>query len=437
MAGLRTMLRSLSHRNFRLFFLGQGISLIGTWMQSLAMAWLVYNLTDFSKSWLGIVNFCGQIPTFFMAPLAGVLADRWNRHRVIVVTQTLSMLQAFALAYLSWAGLIQVWHIVALSIFLGTVFAFDMTARQSFLAEMVEGPEDLGNAIALNSSMVNGARLVGPALAGLLLKASNESVCFFLNGVSFLAVIIALLMMHVPPVVRPKTHPPLIKGFVEGYRYAFGFPPIRSVLLLLALVSAVGLPYTVLLPVFAKEILHGGPDTLGYLMAASGIGALTGAVYLASRKSVLGLGRLIAIGPAAFGGALIGFSFSTNLWLSLPLLFVIGFAMMVQMASTLTILQTITPEEKRGRVTSFYAMAFMGMSPVGSLLAGNLADVIGAPRTLLFGGAACILGSVIFLRHLPTLRHLIRPIYRQLGILPEVAQGLQTASEISVPPEKS
>jgi MFS family permease len=436
MADLRMMLRSLESRNFRLFFIGQGVSLIGTWMQSLAMAWLVYTLTD-RAYWLGIVTFCGQFPSFFVAPVAGVLADRWNRHRVIVVTQTLSMLQAFALAYLSWAELIHVWHIVALSIFLGIVFAFDMTARQSFMVQMVDRREDLANAIALNSSMVNAARLVGPALAGVLLKASSESVCFLLNGVSFLAVIIALLMMRVPPQKVAATQPRLIEGFVEGYRYAFGFRPIRAMLVLLAVVGFVGLPYTVLMPVFAKEILKGGPDTLGYLTGAAGVGALSGAIYLASRKTILGMGRLIAVAPAVFGTALIGFAFSRDIWLSLALLYVAGFATMVQMASSNTILQTITEEEKRGRVMSFYMAAFMGAAPLGSLVAGVLADILTAPYCLVLGGVGCIIGSIGFARQLPAIRERVRPIYQRLGILPEVATGLQTATEMTVPPEET
>lgn len=428
------MLRSLANANYRLYFIGQGVSLIGTWMQSLAMAWLVYRLTD-DPFWLGFVNFCQQFPSFIVAPLAGVLSDRWNRHRVIVITQALSMLQAFALAYLAWYEAVHVWNLVILSLYLGVVFAFDMTSRQAFLVQLVEQRADLPNAIALNSSMVNGARLIGPSIAGLLLKAAGESICFLLNGISFLAVIVALLFMRVPPQKRPAQHPPLLEGLREGAAYAFGFPPIRAILMLLALVSFVGLPYTVLMPVFAKEVLGGGPDTLGYLMGASGVGALAGALYLASRKSILGLGRLIAVGAIGFGVGLIAFAQSTTLWLSMLLLFVIGFSMMVQMASSNTLLQTMTDEDKRGRVMSFYMMAFMGTTPIGSLLSGALARRIGAPETLMIGGGLCIAGGIVFALVLPALRVHVRPIYERMGILPEVVRGIEAASEPAVPPE--
>lgn len=438
----QTMLRSLANANYRLYFIGQGVSLIGTWMQSLAMAWLVYRLTE-NAFWLGLVGFCQQFPSFFMAPIAGVLSDRWNRHRTIILTQTLSMVQAFALAYLAWNREVKVIHLVVLSVLLGIVFAFDMTSRQAFLSQLVDRREDLANAIALNSSMVNGARLVGPSLAGLVLNATEkewpgrgESVCFLLNGVSFLAVIVALWMMRVPPQVQPEKHPPLIEGLREGARYAFGFPPIRAILLLLAVVSLVGLPYTVLMPVFAREVLGGGPDTLGYLMGASGVGALAGALYLASRSTILGLGRLIALGPVGFGLGLIGFANSTVLWLSMLLLFVVGFSMMVQMASSNTLLQTITDEDKRGRVMSFYMMAFMGASPIGSLVSGVLAGTWGAPHTLTIGGVLCIVGAAFFARALPGLRTHVRPIYQRMGILPEVARGIEAASELAVPPEE-
>jgi MFS family permease len=428
--GWRSMLRSLEHRNYRLYFIGQGVSLVGTWMQSLAMQWLVYRLTD-SPFWLGVVGFSGQFPSFFMAPLAGVLCDRWNRHRTIVVTQTLSMLQAFVLAYLSWTGEIRVWHLIVLSVLLALIFAFDMTTRQAFLSQMVERKEDLANAIALNSMMVNAARLVGPTCAGILLTATGESVCFFLNGVSFLAVIVALLMMQVPAYEPPATSRRLVEGFAEGAVYAFGFPPIRAILLLMALVCFAGMPYTVLMPLFA-----GRPDTLSWLIGASGFGALTGAIYLASRRSVLGLGRVIAMAPIGFGLGLIGFALSRNIIMSMVLMFLVGFSMMVQMASSNTLLQTITDEDKRGRVMSFYTMAFMGTTPLGSLLAGVLADRIGAPQTLIIGGVCCMFGSLIFARSLPGLRVLIRPIYRRLGILPEVAQGIQAATELTTPPEE-
>ncbi len=431
----RAMLRALGHRNYRLFFAGQSISLIGTWMQQIAMSWLVYEMTR-NVFLLGLVGFAGQIPTFFGAPLAGVLVDRWNRHRLLLLTQTLAMLQAFVLAGLAFSGMVTVGDLIALSVVLGLVNAFDMTARQAFLTEMVTRKEDLANAIALNSSMVNGARLVGPSLAGLLLAAthSNAGLCFLINGLSYLAVLAALLAMRVQPRARPP-RTPLVEGLKEGFGYAFGFAPIRAVLLLLAVVSFVGMPYTVLMPVFATDVLHGGPETLGFLMTASGVGALAGALYLASRRTVLGLGRLIALAPVAFGLGLVAFACSQLLAVSLVLLFVTGFAFMVQMASSNTILQTIVEEDKRGRVMSFYTMAFFGAAPLGSLLAGLVAEHLGAPATLALGGLGCVIGGLAFTTVLPSLRERVRPIYVRLGILPQVARGLQAASEWAVPPE--
>jgi MFS family permease len=436
------LLRALGHRNFRLFFFGQTVSLIGTWMQQLALSWQVFLLTK-SALWLGIVGFSGQIPAFFLAALAGVVVDRHNRHRLLVLTQTLMMVQAFVLALLAWAldrQLISTWPgvslIVVLSVFLGIVNVFDMTGRQAFLTDMVEGREDLANAIALNSSMVNGARLVGPALAGFVLAQTSVAVCFLANGISYIAVIAALLAMQVKPHERPKHAPPL-QGLREGIVYAFGFRPIRALLLLLALVSLMGLSYTVLLPIFADSIIGGGATTLGLLSAASGVGALVAAVYLAMRRTIVGLGRWIAAAPAVFGVALIGFSLAGGLALALPMLFLCGAAMMIQMASSNTILQTIVEEDKRGRVMSFYTMAFMGMAPLGSLLAGGLGDGIGVQNMVRVAGVSCIVGSLLFTLALPALREKVRPIYRRMGILPEVAAGIQGATEMGVPPERA
>jgi MFS family permease len=426
--------RALRHRNFRLFFAGQGISLIGTWMQQIAMIWLVYRLTN-SAFLLGIVGFASQMPTFILSPFAGVLADRMNRHRIIIITQTLAMIQASALAFLTLTETISVAHIIPLSILLGFINAFDIPVRQSFIHEMIENKEDLGNAIALNSSMFNSARLIGPSIAGLVIAAIGEGLCFLLNAISFVAVIIALLAMRLPPRTEVKKKQAVMQGFKEGFAYAFRFAPIKYILLLLALVSVMGMPYAVLMPIFAKDILHGGPHTLGFLMGAAGVGALTGSVYLASRKSVLGLGKLIPIAASLFGCGLIAFSFSHIEWLSMSLLFVIGFGMMVQMASSNTILQTITDDDKRGRIMSLYTMAFMGMAPFGSLLAGTLASKIGAPHTLFFSGAACILGAIIFARKLPIVREKIRPIYMKIGIIKEVSSGIQSATQLTVPPE--
>lgn len=433
--GLAFMLRALSHRNYRLFFSGQSISLIGTWMTRIATSWLVYRLTN-SALLLGIVGFAGQIPAFVLAPFAGVLVDRWNRHRLLVATQVLALLQSLALALLALTGLINIWHIVILSVLQGLINAFDMPARQAFVVEMVEKREDLANAIALNSSMVNAARLLGPSIGGVIIAAVGEGWCFMLDAVSYLAVIASLLAMKITPRMTRRTNDVnVLQQLREGWTYAFRFAPIRNILLLLALVSLVGMPYTVLMPVFANEVLHGGPNTLGLLMAASGVGALTGAMFLAARKSVLGLGKYIPLMAGTFGAGLMAFSFSRMLWLSLLLMVVTGLGFMVQMAASNTVLQTIVEEDKRGRVMSFYTMAFMGTAPFGSLLAGSVAAKIGAPQTLFFGGLGCILGALWFARSLPALRRDVQPIYVRIGILPEVAEAIQQTSELGVPPE--
>jgi MFS family permease len=434
-SGLSFMLRALGHRNYRLFFSGQSVSMVGTWMTRVATSWLVYRVTG-SELLLGVVGFAGQIPSFLLAPVAGVLVDRWDRHKLLVWTQVFAMLQSLALAVLTLTGRIEIWHIVALSVFQGLINAFDMPARQAFVSEMIEKREDLPNAIALNSSLVNGARLVGPSVAGVIIAAVGEGWCFLLDGVSYLAVIASLLLMRVPPRTRaPRNGKNVVGQIREGWAYVSGFAPIRNILLLLALVSLVGMPYTVLMPVFANEVLHGGPNTLGLLMAASGVGALSGAIFLASRKTVLGLGKFIPLMAAAFGAGLVAFSFSRALWLSLALMVVTGLGFMVQMAASNTVLQTIVDEDKRGRVMSFYTMAFMGTAPFGSLLAGAVAERIGAPLTLLFGGLGCGLGALWFARTLPALRREVRPIYVRIGILPAVARGINESAEMSFPPE--
>ncbi|MBX7255232.1 MAG: MFS transporter [Candidatus Hydrogenedentes bacterium] len=410
-------LRALRYRDFRLFFVGQTISLVGTWMQIIAMSWLVYRLTN-SPFMLGLVGFCGQIPSMFVAPFAGVLADRWERRKILVATQTLSMIQALAIASLVLTGWISVWQLIPLSVFLGCINAFDIPARQSLFVEMVEDRNDLGNAIALNSSMVNGARLIGPSVAGILIAIVGEGVCFLINGISFLAVIGALLAMRPSPRRHVTEHPPVLASLKEGFTYAFGFSPVRSVLLLLALVSVVGVPYSVLMPIFAEKILHGGPHTLGFLMGTAGFGALAGAIYLASRPTVHGLGRILVMAVTLFGVGLVAFSFSTNVWVSMLLLLTTGFGMLIGLAGCNTILQTIVDDDKRGRIMSFYTMAFMGMTPWGNLLAGGLASRFGAPLTVRMGGIACILGALIFATRLPRIRELVRPIYASKNILP-------------------
>jgi MFS family permease len=432
-ADLAFAVRALRSRNYRLFFSGQSVSVIGTWMTRVASAWLVYRLTH-SAALLGIASFAGQIPAFVLGPFAGVWVDRWNRHRTLVVTQALSMLQSFALAALALAGVINIREIVCLAVFQGIINAFDMPARQSFLIQMVEHREDLGNAIALNSSMVNGARLIGPAAAGMLIGAVGEGWCFLIDGISYIAVIVSLLLMKIAA-QRPRAQERrVLEELAEGWRYVSRSAPIRSILLLLGLSSLMGMPYTVLMPLFASTILHGGAHTLGFLTAAAGVGALAGAASLALRKSVLGLGRRIAFTCALFGASLVAFAASRMLWVSLVTLAVVGFSMMQQMAGSNTILQTIVEDEKRGRVMSFYSMAFQGMAPFGSLLAGVLAARIGAPETVAAGGVACILGGIWFARQLRAIRDLIRPIYRRLGILPELAVGVQAAAELQTPP---
>lgn len=414
--GYSHLLRSLRHRNYRLFFSGQSISLVGTWMQRIALSWLVWRLTG-SAMLLGVVGFAGQIPAFVLAPLAGVLADRVNLRRFVVLMQVLALVQAALLAILTLTGAITPWQIVALSVFMGLINAFDMPARHAFLVQMVEKPADLGNAVALNSFLVNGARLVGPSLAGLLIVAVGEGVCFLLNAVSYGAVIAALLTMRVRPQSQPASDGPLLRRLREGFVYAFGFAPIRAVLLLLALSSVMGMCYVTLMPIFVEGVLGGGPHELGFLLGAVGLGALVGAVYLASRQSVIGLGGVIAVGGGVFGLALVAFSFSRRFELSLALMGLTGLGMMLQMASTNTLLQTIVDDDKRGRVMSFYTMAFFGMTPFGSLLAGAMADAFGAPRALLLGGGCIVLGTLVFACRLPALRRLARPVYLEKGLI--------------------
>jgi MFS family permease len=434
-AGWRFALRALGHRNYRLFFTGQSVSLVGTWMTRVATSWLVYRLTH-SPFLLGLVTFSGQIPAFLLGPFAGVWVDRLDRHRVLVATQVLSMLQSFALAALALSGRITVWEIIVLAVFQGGINAFDMPARQAFVMQMVESREDLSNAIALNSSMVNAARMIGPSLAGIVIAALSEGYCFLIDGVSYIAVIISLLAMVVERGEGGRHRAGVLHEFTEGLRYVVRFAPLRTILLMLALVSFAGMPYMALMPIFAGSVLHGGPDTLGFLMAASGVGALAGALTLALRRSVIGLGRMIALADATFGVALVVFALSRWLWLSLALMLFTGFGMMLQMASSNTILQTIVEEDKRGRVMSFYAMAFMGAAPIGSLVAGLTAKYLGAPLTLAIGGSACVAGSLWFAWRLPAIRTLVRPIYVRLGILPEIARGIQAATALEVPPEE-
>ena len=426
----KIVFRSLQYRNYRLFFSGQSISLIGTWMQRIAMPWLVYHMTG-SVLLLGVVGFAGQIPTLFLSPVAGVLTDRWSRYRVLLITQIVSLIQAGVLAWLCLAGVIQIWQIVLLSVILGCVNAFDVPARHSFVIDMVDKKEDLGNGIALNSLMFNGARLIGPSIAGVMLASTSEGVCFLFNAISYIFVIISLLMMKLHIKISKRKVEPILKELREGLRYTFGFAPIKHLLILLSISSLMGMSYSVLMPVFAKEVLHGGSHTYGFLMGAAGFGALLGALFLASRKSVLKLGRIVPASAIVFGAGLLGLSFSRIFPISLILMIFIGMGMMLQTAASNTILQTITDDDKRGRVMSFYTIAIMGTAPFGSLIAGGLARVIGTPWTIFTGGLATIIGALIFLRNLPELTALVRPVYIKMGIIPEVAAGIQIASEQS------
>ncbi len=396
-----TTLRALRHRNFQLFFGGQLISLVGTWMQTVAQAWLVYRLTN-SALLLGSVGFASQFPVFLVAPFGGITADRVNRQRLVIATQTASLILAGILAALTLTGRVHVWHIFVLAGLLGVVNAFDIPARQSFLVDMV-GKEDLMNAIALNSSMFNGARVIGPAIAGILVARIGEGWCFAANSLSYIAVIVGLLLMRVHCAPRSSKHSP-IEDIIDGFRWVNRTKVIRALLLLLGLVSLVGMPYTVLMPIFADKILHGGARGLGILMGATGVGALFGALTLAAKTGVHGLGRWVAFACGSFGVSLFLFSFSTHFWLSVALLLPAGYSMMLQMACSNTLVQTMVPDHLRGRVMSVYSMMFMGMAPFGAFFGGALAHRIGAPITVAVGGVACVIGAIWFGRALPTMR---------------------------------
>lgn len=399
---LPAVFRAFKHRNFQLFFSGQIISLTGTWMQSVAQSWLVYRLTG-SVALLGLIGFAGQFPVFLLTSFGGAIADKYDRQRILVVTQTCSMIVAAILAGLALTGTIAVWHLFVLASMAGVINAFDIPTRQSFVVDMV-GKEDLLNAIALNSSMFNGARIIGPAIAGILVSAVGEAWCFLGNAVSYIAVITGLLLMRIMQKQAVASEGSAIEKIKEGFGFAAKTAPVRALLLLLGLVSLMGMPYAVLMPIFAEEILHGGVRGLGILMGASGSGALLAALLLASRKSIRGLGRWVAISSGSFGVFLILFSFSRSFWLSALLLVPVGFSMMLQMASSNTLVQSMVPDELRGRVMAVYSMMFMGMAPLGALMAGSLAGIIGAPYTVVMGGAICIVGSIIFGLRLPKLR---------------------------------
>jgi MFS family permease len=418
-AGLRIG-RALRHRNYRLFFLGQGISLFGTWLTRFATVWMVYRLTH-SGALLGIVAFCGQAPTSVIAPIAGVLVDRWDRHRVIIATQVAAMLQSGALAFFAFTGQMTVWHLMVLGTVQAVINAFDMPARQSFLRQMIENRDDLPNAIALNSSMVNGARLIGPAFAAALVGLFGESWCFAIDAVSYIAVVCSLLMMRVPKrvIVRGSGH--VLREMQEGWRYVMTVPLVRTVIALLAVTSVLGGSYTTLLPMVAGTTLGGGPHTLGILMGSAGLGALVGALYLASRSTVVGLAGVIGRCTVGLGAALIAMRFVTDVWVAVPFLFVTGLTWMVQLGSTNTILQTVVDPDKLGRVMSLYAVAFFGGMPLGALIEGMLADQLGPMNTFMCAGLAVGLAGLAYLRILPRLRAASRPLYVRLGLLPDKA----------------
>ena len=422
---LPVTLRALQYRNFRLFFAGQLISLIGTWMQNVAQAWLVYRLTG-SPVLLGAAGFASQIPVFLLAPVGGVVADRYSRHRLVIGTQTAALLLAFALAALTLSGTVRIWHIFALSALLGVVNSFDIPARQAFIVGLVAKP-DLMNAIALNSSMFNASRVGGPAIAGILVAGIGEGWCFFANGASYIAVIIGLLLMRVPRHQLAAQPGSPLSRMAEGFRFVIQHPPVHALLVLLGVVSITGMPYAVLMPIFAHRILHGDARALGWLMGSTGIGALAGALMLASRRDLKGLGRWVALAALGFGAGLVAFSFSRIFWLSAAILALCGFSMMIQMGSSNTLIQSMSPDRLRGRVMSVYSMMFMGMAPFGALLAGAVADRLGAPLTVAGGGALSMLAAAIFWMWWPQIRvHARRLIVAQQmagGDLPQEMTG--------------
>lgn len=414
-ARIAQTLRSLSYRNYRIYFVGQGLSLIGTWMQQVATAWLVYRLTG-SAWWLGLVGFASRIPVLPLAPIGGVVADRWSRKRILYVTNAVAAVQATTLALLVATDAVQVWHVVALSMVLGVIDAFDIPARQAWFIHMIDDPTDVGNAIALNSTIFNAARLIGPSIAGVLIAATGEGVVFAVNALTYSAMLIALFRIRTHEGSQDRSQN-VLRNLAEGFQWAWRFTPVRDVLLLMTLISFFAVPFAVLMPVFATEVLHGGPETLGFLLAAQGVGALAAALFMAYRSGFRGLGRLIAFAAAVFGAGLIGFALSRSLWLSLPLLAVAGFGLMLQTASSNTFLQMIVGDALRGRIMSLYTLAFIGTLPLGSLFAGWVAENVGASVAVATGGAATVLASAVFTRRLPVLRGKVREFWdaRQAG----------------------
>ena len=402
-------LRALKNRDYRLFFFGQGVSLIGTWMQSIAASWLIYRLTG-SAFMLGLAGFIGQMPVFFLSPFAGVLGDRLSRRRILLVVQAMAMIQAFTYAAVTLTGVVQVWHILTLSCILGIINAFEMPVRQAFVIEMIKDKSDLPNAIALNSSIFNASRLVGPAVAGIIVAAAGEGICFLINAVSYIAVIAAFVSMNVSSSKTESSGQNVFADLKDGFFYAIGFIPIRDLLILIACISLFGMTFPVLLPVFAAKVFGGGSHTFGMLVSSSGAGAFLATVFLAMRKSIHGQGRVMNIAIYTLSLGLMAFSFSEIIYLSVPLLVIIGFSMIVIIASCNMVIQAIVDEDKRGRVMSFYVMSFTGAAPVGSLLAGALSSKTGAPLTVFICGSVCLVIGVIFSLRLPVVRGFIRPV---------------------------
>jgi MFS family permease len=427
------LFRALRHRNYRLFISGQLISLIGTWMQSVAESWLVYRLTG-SAVLLGVVGFANRIPVLLFSTVGGAVADRYNRHHIVIATQVASMCLAGLLAFLTLSGTVQVWHLMAIATGLGLVNAIDIPTRQSFVVQLV-AREDLPNAIALNSTIFNGARVVGPAIAGVLVATVGEGWCFFANAVSYVAVILGLLYIRVSPAKRTQQPRSALAHVAEGFRFVSGSPPIRALLLLLGLVSLMGTPYSVLMPIIADQRLHAGARGMGILMGAAGVGALIGALRLARRTTLQGYGRSVAVAAIGLGISLVAFSTARQLWLAVALLVPVGYAMMTQMAATNTLIQSMVPDALRGRVMAMYSMMFMGMAPVGALLAGALAERLGAATTVALGGLFCIAGGLTLLGRLPALRGEARRLIlaQQPFALPQSPSGAEPDPSLVTP----
>jgi len=425
------LFRALRVRNYRLYVAGQSVSLLGTWMQRLALSWWIYQHTNSALA-LGLVGGVGQLPALFLAPLAGALVDRWDRQRLLVVTQLLAMLQAIGLAWLVLAGRATLWHVLLCSVLLGLINAVDMPARQELVGELVEQPADLSNALALNAAITNGARLIGPALAGLVIMRLGAGICFLLNGLSYLPLLAAVRAMRLPPHPTAPHRTPLLAEAHAGVRYAWGFTPARAILLLLTVANLLGMPYQVLLPVFATDMLHGDAHTLGRLSVASGVGAILGALYLASRDRIAGFGRVLVLSTSLFGLGLVGLSYASHEGVAWLTLIAASGGMMVLSTTSNTALQTIVEEEKRGRILSLYSMVFLGTAPVGSLVAGTVATHLTAPHMVRIGGLCCLVGALVFARHLPALRAMIRPRSAHREILQDTTGREPTAMEVSL-----